>query len=97
MDYEVAKTKGGGEGVFLIEEIDKKKIDPPELTDYNSWIRWRKASGTRPARALEDEGSTPPMIESRWYKKVMEHLYGSDWAEKLLIKQANEGEEEEGD
>ena len=83
----------------VLEAIEREVIPRPELMDFNSWQRWRRTYGRRPLREFGGQG-TPALVEGRWWREVMEALYGDTWRldlENRVLEEASqlaEGETE---
>jgi hypothetical protein len=70
-------------GKSLLQCIEDKEIDAPELMDVNQWQRWRRATRSKVAQAQIKASSNR---EVRLWRDVMRHLYGDAWKDLLEEK-----------
>ena len=80
---EVANYEG------TIEEAAEAGLFPqPDLMEFNTWQKWRKALGMRPTKRLGSKRPTSTSQEANLWRSVMEEYYGEDWQMVLAVNQS---------
>ena len=84
---DLQKTEVSGVNQTLEDAITAEIVPQPKLMGFNDFQRWRSGVGKRPTTA--SDGFYPPtQVESILWRRTMERIYGSTWAEYLADQDA---------
>ena len=76
-----------GKDESFLEVLEAGGFEKPPLSTYNSWLAWRKASGTRPSAATGEVNVTTSRQEGELWRHAMSNLYGDAWRIQLAAQE----------